>query len=343
MAKKEKPKNKSKPVTRCKKPKATQKAEQRIKSLQKRVNSEKKAVTKVRKQYRHYKAEAKKTKDKKLKRKYEARARRAQRSYNSKNKRLKSLEKQLNKAKGGKKKVTKTPDTDQAKMASIIQAHAKKFTNEGNMAIFPTKNGKESDIVFFSATKTESESNSSNITSYPVDDGAPRKDYARFTSKTITIDGFVADSETGTAHDKWERLRGWHSHHEELTFSGDIYYPHLIISQLDRQYTGLVGVIQCSITFTFVRAAEITTSSKKKKHAKRSKSSKTLAGNRSKRYTAVTIKWGDTLWGLSRKYGKSIKWLQRVNHIKNPNRIYAGRTIYVNDKKHKAKSKIRVR
>ena len=239
--------------------------------------------------------------------------------------------------------MVKTPNTDQAAMASLIQEHGKEFTGEGNMAIFPTKNGQESDVVFFAPVNTESESNSSNVTSYAVDQGAPRRDYARFSSKTVTIDGLIADTDTGTAHDKWVKLRTWHSHHEELTFRGDIYYKHLIISQLDRQFTGYQNTMQVSITFTFVRAAEITTSNKKKKHAKRSKSSKTVAGNRKKKYTAVTIKPGDTLWGLAQRYGTSVSWLQKVNHIKNPNRIFAGNPIYVNDSKHKAKSKVRVK
>lgn len=263
--------------------------------------------------------------------------------YNAGIKRYENYRRQISKARTKKRRVVKTPNTDQAKMASLVQEHEKEFTGEGNMAIFPTKNGQESDVVFFAPVNTESESNSSTITSYAVDQGAPRKDYARFSSKTVTIDGLIADTDTGTAHDKWVKLRTWHSHHEELTFRGDIYYKHLIISQLDRQFTGYQNTMQVSITFTFVRAAEITTSNRKKRHAKRSKSSKTVAGNRKRKYTAITIKPGDTLWGLARRYGTSVSWLQKVNHIKNPNRIFAGNPIYVNDREHKAKSKARVK
>lgn len=342
-AKKEKPKNKSKPHTGRKKPKAETKAEKKLKKLEKKATQAYHEAMSANAKSLNYSGDefsAKKQADKvrytKLSVKYFHK-------YKAEIKRYKYWHGKVKKAKARESRVKKSHATNQAAMVSIIERHKKKFTGEGNMAIFPTEKGHKSDIVFFAPVNTESESNSSNVTSYAVDKGAPRKDYARFSSKTVTIDGLIADSHTGTAHDKWRRLRTWHSNHRELTFRGDIYYKHLIISQLDRQFTGYQNTMQVSITFTFVRAAEITTSNKRRKHAKRSKSSKTVAGNRKKKYTAVTIKKGDTLWGLAKRYGTSVSWLQKVNHIKNPNRIFAGTPIYVNDREHKAKSKIRVK
>ena len=343
MAKKEKPKNKSKPHKGRKKTKAETKISEKVKDLEKKADDVHRNAMQANKRSLNFAELAFNAKNAQDKAKYSRLTAKYLDKYNADIKRYKNYKRQISKARTKKRRVVKTPNTDQAAMASLIQEHGKEFTGEGNMAIFPTKNGQESDIVFFAPVNTESESNSSNVTSYAVDQGAPRKDYARFSSKTVTIDGLIADTDTGTAHDKWVKLRTWHSHHEELTFRGDIYYKHLIISQLDRQFTGYQNTMQVSITFTFVRAAEITTSNKKKKHAKRSKSSKTVAGNRKKKYTAVTIKPGDTLWGLAQRYGTSVSWLQKVNHIKNPNRIFTGNPIYVNDRKHKAKSKVRVK
>lgn len=343
MAKKEKPKNKSKPHKGRKKTKAETKISEKVKDLEKKADDVHRNAMQANKRSLNFAELAFNAKNAQDKAKYSRLTAKYLDKYNADIKRYKNYKRQISKARTKKRRVVKTPNTDQAAMASLIQEHGKEFTGEGNMAIFPTKNGQESDVVFFAPVNTESESNSSNVTSYAVDQGAPRKDYARFSSKTVTIDGLIADTDTGTAHDKWVKLRTWHSHHEELTFRGDIYYKHLIISQLDRQFTGYQNTMQVSITFTFVRAAEITTSNKKKKHAKRSKSSKTVAGNRKKKYTAVTIKPGDTLWGLAQRYGTSVSWLQKVNHIKNPNRIFAGNPIYVNDRKHKAKSKVRVK
>ena len=343
MAKKEKPKNKSKPHKGRKKTKAETKISKKVKDLEKKADDVHRNAMQANKKSLNFAELAFNAKNAQDKAKYSRLTAKYLDKYNADIKKYKNYKRQISKARTKKRRVVKTPNTDQAAMASLIQEHGKEFTGEGNMAIFPTKNGQESDVVFFAPVNTESESNSSNVTSYAVDQGAPRKDYARFSSKTVTIDGLIADTDTGTAHDKWVKLRTWHSHHEELTFRGDIYYKHLIISQLDPQFTGYQNTMQVSITFTFVRAAEITTSNKKKKHAKRSKSSKTVAGNRKKKYTAVTIKPGDTLWGLAQRYGTSVSWLQKVNHIKNPNRIFAGNPIYVNDRKHKAKSKVRVK
>lgn len=343
MAKKEKPKNKSKPHKGRKKTKAETKISEKVKDLEKKADDVHRNAMQANKKSLNFAELAFNARNAQDKAKYSRLTTKYLDKYNAGIKKYKNYKRQISKARTKKRRVVKTPNTDQAAMASLIQEHGKEFTGEGNMAIFPTKNGQESDVVFFAPVNTESESNSSNVTSYAVDQGAPRKDYARFSSKTVTIDGLIADTDTGTAHDKWVKLRTWHSHHEELTFRGDIYYKHLIISQLDRQFTGYQNTMQVSITFTFVRAAEITTSNKKKKHAKRSKSSKTVAGNRKKKYTAVTIKPGDTLWGLAQRYGTSVSWLQKVNHIKNPNRIFAGNPIYVNDRKHKAKSKVRVK
>lgn len=342
MAKKEKPKNKSKPRRGRKKTKAETKAETKVKELKEQADKVHHSAMRANKKSLDYAGLAFNTKDPEKKAKYSRLTQQYLKKYKADMKKYNSLKSQLKKGNTKKSHVVKPKVTDQAAMVSEIQEHSKTFTNEGNMAIFPTLNGQVSDIVYFAPINTESESNSSNITSYAVDQGAPRKDYARFNSKTVSIDGLISDSDNGSAHDKWVRLRTWHSHHEEVTFRGDIYYKHLLISQLDRQFTGYKNTMQVTITFTFVRAAEITTS-KNKKHAKRSKSSKMLDGNRNKKYTSVTIKKGDTLWGLSKRYGKSVAWLQKVNHIKNPNRIFAGDPIYVNDRKHKAKSKIRTR
>lgn len=46
-------------------------------------------------------------------------------------------------------------------------------------------------------------------------------------------------------------------------------------------------------------------------------------------YQVITIKRGDTLWALSRKYGTTVQELAKINNIKNPNLIYAGAPLKV--------------
>lgn len=48
-----------------------------------------------------------------------------------------------------------------------------------------------------------------------------------------------------------------------------------------------------------------------------------------KNYITYKIRWGDTLWSISRRYGVSIAYLVRLNRIQNPNLIYAGDNLLI--------------
>lgn len=47
------------------------------------------------------------------------------------------------------------------------------------------------------------------------------------------------------------------------------------------------------------------------------------------KYQVITIKRGDTLWALSRKYGTTVQELAKINNIKNPDLIFAGASLKV--------------
>lgn len=241
----------------------------------------------------------------------------AKKNYERKNKALK-------KAKDKLSNFTKQSNYED-NVSQQLDAHNDDWKNEGNCAIYPTNAGEDgSQVIYILPSDSESESDSSNVTSWPVDEGTPRSSYARMASRTITIEGILTGENGDNAHDKYVALRKWNQNHVELTYHGDLYYTHLIITGLTRDFTDLADNLHVSITFAYVQAAEVTTTSKKS-----SKSSKTKAGNRSKKYTALTIKAGDTLSALAKKYGKSVKWLAKVNKIKNPNKIIAGKKIRV--------------
>ena len=52
-----------------------------------------------------------------------------------------------------------------------------------------------------------------------------------------------------------------------------------------------------------------------------------LAGERP--WFTYTIRWGDTLWALSIRYGTTVEELARLNDIPDPNLIYAGETLKI--------------
>lgn len=221
------------------------------------------------------------------------------------------------------------------------QRNQKDTINEGLAAIYRT-DGKSRTVIFISPGDTESEDTQSTVTSYAVDKGSPRSNYSRTSSKTVQVAGIIAGKTRADAIKKWEQLKSWNSRHIELTYRGSFTYHHLIISDLQQSFTTMEDNLKVSLTFTFVYAAEITISTNKTSKTKKSKSSKTTAGTRNKNYKAITIKYGDTLLALSRKYNKPVSWLMKVNKIKDPNKIYAGNLLYVSRKEAKKKRKVRV-
>lgn len=209
---------------------------------------------------------------------------------------------------------------------TVYSATHHKWNNEGRAAIYRTD--QKDKPILIAPTDAESEDTTSNVTSWAVDKGAPRSNYARVSDKQVTVTGIITGKTRAKALQKFYKLRTWNSRHYELTFKGNVYYKHLIITSLHQEFSTYKYNLKVSITFKFVYAANVTTS-KNKRHGKHSKSSKSVAGNRNKKYTKVTTKRGDTLWGFSQKYGKSVSWLQKVNHIKNPNVIPTGKPLRV--------------
>lgn len=238
---------------------------------------------------------------------------------------------------------------DLAAIADKIAQHNAQFSidpssssNEGHAAIYPSDGSQNP--IFISPSDNESEDTTSNVTSYPVDEGAPRSDYVRVASKTVSVGGIITGRNRSEASQKYEKLKSWHNHHKTLTYQGDINYKHLVINDLQNTYSDLRDNLKVSIGFTFIYWAQVTTSTGKNAKKKTSKSSKRVAGSRNKKYTAITVKKGQTLLGIAKRYNTSVKWLQKVNHIKNPNKIDAGQHMYVGKKTNKkARGKIRVK
>lgn len=242
----------------------------------------------------------------------------AKNNYDRKNKAYKSSKSKLDEL--------QKQESYENDIASQLEAHDSEWNNEGKCAIYPTnasENGTQ--IIYILPSEAESENDTSNVTSWPVDKDTPRSSYARLTGRSIAVDGIITGQNGDNAHDKYVTLRKWSQNHIELTYRGDIYYTHLIINALSRDFTDMKDNLHVSITFTYVQAAVVKTSTKKKS----SKSSKTKAGKRTKSYTAITTKAGDSLWALSKKYGKSVKWIAKVNNIKNPNKITPGKKLRV--------------
>lgn len=248
-------------------------------------------------------------------------ARSARNSYNSYAKKLRAANAKLSKLRRGR------PKYNLSKIASNISMH-KHVRGEGHAAIYRS-DGRSTSIVYIAPTDSEQGSISTTITTWAVDSGEPRYNHARLSSNQVTVSGIITGETRAEAQAKLKTLKIWNARQYEITYKGNIYYRHLMISDLSYSYSADYKTnIKVSITFNLVYTAKITTTGRSTKK-RTSKSSKTVSGSKSKRYTAITIRPGDTLWALSRKYGKPVSWLCKVNKISNPNLIYAGHKLRV--------------
>ncbi len=246
--------------------------------------------------------------------------------YDAAKKRMNRDKKKLDAAKDKYNRIHQQKVDISNKLRQIAE-HNAGWHNEGKCAIF--RSDGKGEIVYISPADGESENVSSNITQYPVDEGAPYKDYARVSSKGATVAGIITGKDRADADRKWYILRTWNNRHLRLTYKGDFTYKHYLISSMTSDHKNLKDNLEVSINFQFVYEAKITTANDTKHHRKTSKSSKSVAGNRSKKYTAITTKAGDTLWALSKKYNTTVSWIAKVNKIKNPNVIPIGKKIRV--------------
>lgn len=290
----------------------------------KAVDKWKKKADAAQKRYKNAESQAKKyAKTSKAKAaKWERAAKSAKASYRNYSKKLKKAESKLNKLKKSKAK------SNLSKISSKISKHKHKQTGEGNAAIYRS-DGHSTDIVYIAPTDSEQGDISTTITTWAVDKGEPRYNHARQSSNQVTVGGLITGKTRAEAQAKLKKLKTWNARQYELTYRGNIYYKHLLISDLSYSYSADYKTnIKVTLTFQFVYTTKITTTGKSTKK-RTSKSSKTVSGRKSKKYTAITIRPGDTLSALGKKYGKSVAWLCKVNKIANPNLIYAGNKLRV--------------
>jgi len=297
------------------------KANENVAKAEKAVQQDKKVHSNATKKVKKYK----KAKNKKLTNKWQKKEKSSKRKLERDQKTLESY-----KSKAKKTKDNVVANENLQTISRDINEHNSVLNNGGHGAIYQS-DGSSTEVIYISPTETESEDTSSNVTTYQIDEGAPVSNYARVANKTVSLAGIITGENRADAEAKFYKLRVWHSRHYELTYKGNIYYKHLLISDIQKSHKDKIDNLDVVITFTFAYQAEITTQSDKSSKTskkKSSKSKKTVSGNRTKNYTAITIKPGDTLWGYSQKYGKSVAWLQKVNHIKGTT-IYSGKKIRV--------------
>lgn len=194
--------------------------------------------------------------------------------------------------------------------------------------------------VFLFATN-ESETNTSTVTTYPIDADDPVSDHVRRESKTIQITGYLygqqaakrlwagkQDDVSGyglpkkSVQQQYKDLLKWQFDGVELVYKSNwadevkgmkanhIYYKHCVMSDLTKTLEKpLNDSVQITFNLTFIYKAKAKTSATP---AKNNKGRKTTAGS----YVGakyVSVKYGMTYWGLAKKYGTTVAQLRKWN------------------------------
>lgn len=155
------------------------------------------------------------------------------------------------------------------------------------------------------------------------EDNTKSKQYNGYKGATVTIKMRLLTDDTSTCYDKAKQLHG-------LFKSGSSPKVYSLVNR----HTAARGITQ--VVFTQFRTAEDNTSDTMTaditfdEHAPavvNKSSASTTQGNQ------YTVKKGDTMWGIARKYGVSLSALIKANpQIKDPDLIYAGQKINIPSK-----------
>lgn len=200
-----------------------------------------------------------------------------------------------------------------ATIATKVSEHKKKVDaglNEGKVGIWRA-DGQTTEVIYVATTGGESDDTTSDVSTWARDEGSPAANYARTSGKTVTTSGIITGETDAESRAKFNKLLSWNAHHYELVFRGKVYYKHLIMTDINRTYDDYETDIKISLSFQFAYTVKVSTESGTKKKASTAK--KNVQGDRSKTYKTITIKSGMTYYALSKKFGKSVSWLESVN------------------------------
>ncbi|WP_282803991.1 hypothetical protein [Secundilactobacillus kimchicus] len=264
----------------------------------------------------------------------------AQETMVSANKKLTALNKSLKGLKASKKKYSsylamykkvkkeraaaakKAKQNKNAKaIKKKIEANQKDKRPIGHTAIY--RADKMEDTVWFLGDVDNSETDTNDIASNPVDKGDPRSRYSRRSEKSLTGTFYLFGAGEKDVDSKFNDFQKWQRYGLELEVRGFSKLAHVRISDITKNKFYRNG-LQMTITFKYVLPQNIL--EKKKKHSKGSRRNtskgkqptrKGTGGSQTaKRY--VTTKAGlNTYAEIAKKTGVSIKSLMKLNKYPN--------------------------
>ena len=167
------------------------------------------------------------------------------------------------------------------------------------------------------------------VSQHPVEKGLGVTDNVKREPKVISLKGEIVGTDAKKKLDKIEAL---HQQGKLVKYIGQNILSNALITDFDTSHPNTIyGGCSFTMELTEIRIAKSPlvvkkTTTKKQVTTKSTKTSKTTTKTTNKKYT---VKRGDTLWAIAKKYyGSGAKYTLIVNanksKIKNPNRINVG-------------------
>lgn len=164
----------------------------------------------------------------------------------------------------------------------------------------------------------ESVKNAYGYTDNKVEKGLPLTDHVERKPVTLSVNAMLLDTDSTTAYDQYVKLRNWASKGEIVKYVGrNIMDVAITDIGKDSDYKVANGAT-VSISLKEIR---IGTSKKTS-----SKSSKQKQGSSAKKYH--TVRKGETLSYIAKKYGKTASELKKKNKLKS-NKVKKGKKLLV--------------
>ena len=213
-----------------------------------------------------------------------------------------------------KKKNAKLVKSNTKKINSQI-AKQKKKVLAPQTAIY--RADKKSSKVWFLGEVNPTETNTNDISTHAVDQDNPRAGKSSRTSKELSGTYYMFGKSFEAIDKQYDALQKWQRYDYELVVRGFAKWNHVKIASIGKTVsTAHKNALELSIQFSYVKPGAVLY--KKKKTAKKSK--KNVSGKKGKKtgsskskYRIYTVKYGDTYWGLARKYGTTVATLTKLN------------------------------
>lgn len=165
-----------------------------------------------------------------------------------------------------------------------------------------------------------------SITENPVESGISLTDHAERESLELSINGMILDSEKTSAYEQYTKLRNWQTACKKVKFVGRNVFTGVITSiSKSNDYTIGNGA-SVSLTLKEIRIANTPYQKGNTQYVVQKQVATT------KPVTSVyhTVKKGETLTLIAKKYGTTVKNIMKLNSsIKNANLIYVKQKIRV--------------